>query len=50
MKALELVLHHNAVVVEVVEEVIENPLNYDFGVVDILYYTLVVEKMIDIEL
>ena len=37
-------LHHNAVVVEAVEEVIETPLNYDIVVVvDILHYALAVD-------
>ena len=42
VQALEVVLHHNAVAVEVVEEVIGNPLNYDI-VVDIMYCTFVVD-------
>jgi hypothetical protein len=48
VEALEVVLHHhNAVVVEAVEKVIDNPLNYDI-VVDILHYALVVDWVVDI--
>jgi hypothetical protein len=44
MKALEVVLHHYAVAVEVVEDVIGNPSNYDIvAVADVLCCTLVVD-------